>query len=67
LIQDAGVEMDDGKRIAMYQAANKIIQEEGPFAFLYQRMFLHAVRNNVQDLKVGPNPQLTKFYTVTKK
>lgn len=67
LIQDAGVEMDDGKRIAMYQAANKVIQEEGPFAFLYQRMFLHAVRNNVQDLKVGPNPQLTKFYTVTKK
>jgi hypothetical protein len=30
-------------------------------------MFLHAVRNAVQDLKVGPNPQLTKFYTVTKK
>jgi len=36
--------------------SNQIIQEEGPFAFLYQRMFLHAVRNNVQDLKVGPNP-----------
>jgi peptide/nickel transport system substrate-binding protein len=67
MIQDAGVEMDDAKRIAMYQAANKIIQEEGPFAFLYQRLFLHAVRNNIQDLKVGPNPQLTKFYTVTKK
>jgi peptide/nickel transport system substrate-binding protein len=67
LIQDAGVEMDDAKRIAMYQAANKIIQEEGPFAFLYQQLFLHAVRNNVQDLKVGPNPQLTKLYTVTKK
>jgi peptide/nickel transport system substrate-binding protein len=67
LIQDAGQEMDDAKRIGMYQAANKIIQEEGPFAFLYQRLFLHAVRNNVQDLSVGPNPQLTKFYTVTKK
>jgi peptide/nickel transport system substrate-binding protein len=67
MIQDAGVEMDDAKRIAMYQAANKIIQQEGPFAFLYQQLFLHAVRNNIQDLKVGPNPQLTKFYTVTKK
>lgn len=67
LIQDAGVEMDDAKRIGMYQAANKIIQEEGPFAFLYQQLFLHAVRNNVQELKVGPNPQLTKLYTVTKK
>jgi len=67
MIADAAVEMDDGKRIAIYQAANKIIQEEGPFAFLYQRLFLHAVRNNVQDLKVGPNPALTKFYVVTKK
>jgi peptide/nickel transport system substrate-binding protein len=67
MIQDAGTEMDDAKRIALYQGANKIIQEEGPFAFLYQQLFLHAVRNNVQDLKVGPNPQLTKFYTVTKK
>jgi peptide/nickel transport system substrate-binding protein len=67
MIEDAGVEMDDGKRIALYQAANKIIQEEGPFAFLYQRLFLHAVRNNIQDLKVGPNPQMTKLYTVTKK
>jgi peptide/nickel transport system substrate-binding protein len=67
MIQDAGQEMDDGKRIALYQAANKVIQEEGPYAFLYQRVFLHAVRNNVQDLKVGPNPQMTKLYTVTKK
>ena len=67
LVQEAGVEMDDGKRIALYQAANKIIQEEGPFCFLYQQLAQHAVRNNIQDLKVGPNPQLTKFYTVTKK
>ena len=67
MIQDAGQEMDDAKRIALYQAANKIIQEEGPFAFLYQQLAQHAVRTNIQDLKVGPNPQLTKFYTVTKK
>jgi peptide/nickel transport system substrate-binding protein len=67
MIQDAGQEMDDAKRIALYQAANKIIQEEGPFAFLYQQLFQHAVRNSVQDLKVGPNPQLTKLYTVVKK
>ena len=67
MIQDAGQEMDDGKRIALYQAANKILQEEGPFAFLYQQVAQHAVRSNVQDLKVGPNPQMTKLYTVTKK
>jgi peptide/nickel transport system substrate-binding protein len=67
MVQDAGVEMDDGKRIALYQAANKILQEEGPFAFLYQQVSQHAVRNNVQDFKVGPNPQMTKLYTVAKK
>jgi peptide/nickel transport system substrate-binding protein len=67
MIQDASVEMDDGKRIALYQAANRIIQEDGPFAFLYQQLFQHAVRSSVQDLKVGPNPQMTKLYTVTKK
>ena len=67
MIQDAGQEMDDTKRIALYQAANKIIQEDGPFAFLYQQLSQHAVRNNIQDFKVGPNPQLTKLYTVTKK
>ena len=67
MVQDAGVEMDDAKRIALYQAANKILQEEGPFAFLYQQVSQHAVRNNVQDFKVGPNPQMTKLYTVTKK
>jgi len=67
MIQDAGVEMDDAKRIAIYQAANKIIQKDGPFAFLYQQLDQHAVRNTVQDLRVGPNPQMTKLYTVTKK
>jgi peptide/nickel transport system substrate-binding protein len=67
MIQDAGVEMDDAKRIALYQAANKIIQEEGPFAFLYQLLSQHAVRSTVQDLKVGPNPAMTKLYTVTKR
>jgi peptide/nickel transport system substrate-binding protein len=67
MIQDAGQEMDDGKRIALYHAANKIIQEDGPFAFLYQQLTQHAVRNNIQDFKIGPNPQLTKLYTVTKK
>jgi len=67
MVQDAGQEMDDGKRIALYQAANKILQEEGPFAFLYQQVAQHAVRSNIQDLKVGPNPQMTKLYSVTKK
>jgi len=67
MIQDAGQEMDNNKRIAIYQAANKIIQEDGPYVFLYQLVFQHAVRTNVENFMPGPNLQLTKLYTVTKK
>jgi peptide/nickel transport system substrate-binding protein len=67
MIQDAGQEMDNDKRIAIYQAANKIIQEDGPYVFLYQLVFQHAVRNNVQNFTPGPNLQLTKLHAVTKK
>ena len=67
MIQDAGEEMDNDKRIALYQAANKIIQEDGPFVFLYQPLYLHALRTNVQGFQPGSNLQLTKLYTASKK
>jgi len=67
MIQDAGQEMDNDKRIALYQAANKIIQDDGPFVFLYQPLYLHAVRNDVQGFLPGSNLQLTKLYPVSKK
>ena len=67
MVQDAGQEMDNEKRIALYQAANKIIQEDGPYVFLYQPLYLHAVRNTVQGFLPGSNLQLTKLYPVGKK
>jgi peptide/nickel transport system substrate-binding protein len=67
MVQDAGEEMDNAKRIALYQAANKIIQEDGPYVFLYQPLYLHALRTNVQGFLPGSNLQLTKLYTVSKK
>jgi len=67
MIQDAGQEMDNDKRLALYQAANKIIQDDGPFVFLYQPLFQHAVRNNVEGFMPGPTFGLTKLYPVTKK
>jgi peptide/nickel transport system substrate-binding protein len=66
MIQDAGQEMDNDKRLALYQAANKIIQEDGPFVFLYQPLFEHAVRNNIQGFMPGPTFALTKLYPVSK-
>ncbi len=67
LVQDAGVEMDHEKRIALYREANKIIQEDGPYVFLYQPLYLHAVRNDIQGFLPGSNLQLTKLYPVSKK
>lgn len=67
MVQEAGVEMDNDKRIAIYQAANKIIQEDGPYVFLYQPLYLHAVRNTVQGFLPGSNLQLTKLYPVSKR
>lgn len=67
MVQDAGVEMDHEKRIALYKEANKIIQEDGPYVFLYQPLYLHAVRNDIQGFLPGSNLQLTKLYPVSKR
>jgi len=67
MIQEAGQEMDNAKRIALYQAANKIIQEDGPFVFLYQPLYLHAIRNDIQGFLPGSTFALTKLYPVSRK
>ena len=66
LIQAAGQEMDDNKRIALYQKANEIIQTQGPYAMLYQPMYEHAVRNNISGVYAAPTFDLWKLYPITK-
>jgi len=66
LIQQAGVEMDNDKRIALYQKANDMIQEEGPYVFLFQPLYQHAVRKNVKDFYAAPTFSLWKLYSVSK-
>jgi peptide/nickel transport system substrate-binding protein len=66
LIQQAGQEMDDAKRIALYRQANKIIQTEGPYVMLYQPMYEHAVRNNIGEVYAAPTFDLWKLYPITK-
>jgi peptide/nickel transport system substrate-binding protein len=66
LIQQAGQEMDDAKRIALYREANRIIQTEGPYVMLYQPMYEHAVRNNIGAVYAAPTFDLWKLYPVTK-
>ncbi len=66
LIEKASQEMDNDKRIALYQEANKIIQEQGPYAMLFQPMYQHAVRNNIKNVYVAPMFDLWKLYTISK-
>jgi peptide/nickel transport system substrate-binding protein len=67
LIQDAGQEMDNDKRIGLYQKANKIIQTEGPYAMIYQNMYELAVRSNIGEVYAAPTFDLWKLYPITKK
>jgi ABC-type transport system substrate-binding protein len=67
MVRDAGQEMDNDKRIGMYQQANKIIQQEGPFCMLFQPMFEHAVRSNIESFYAAPTFDLWKLYPITKK
>jgi len=66
LIQAAGQEMDDNKRIALYRKANEIIETEGPYAMLYQPMYEHAVRNNISEVYAAPTFDLWKLYPISK-
>lgn len=67
LIQQASQEMDNAKRIALYQKANDIIQEDGPYAFILQPMYEHAVRNNIDGFYAAPSFDLWKLYPIVKK
>jgi len=67
MVRDAGQEMDNDKRIAIYQKANQIIQQEGPFVMLFQPMFEHAVRPNIENFYAAPTFDLWKLYPITKK
>lgn len=67
LIQKAGQEMDNDKRIALYQEANEIIQTQGPYAMLFQPMYEHAVQNNIENVYAAPTFDLWRLYPIVKK
>ena len=66
LIQQAGAEMDQGKRIALYQEANEIIQDDGPYVFLFQPLYQYGVRKNVKNFFPPPTFDLWKLHAISK-
>ena len=67
LIDQASREMDQAKRMALYNKANDIIQQDGPYIFLFQPLYQYGVRNNVVGFLPPPTFDLWKLYTVSKK
>jgi peptide/nickel transport system substrate-binding protein len=66
LINQAGSEMDQAKRIGLYHKANEIIQTDGPYAFLFQPLYQYGVRNNVKGFLPPPTFDLWKLYVISK-
>lgn len=66
LIKKAGLEMDNEKRFAIYRKANRIIQDDGPYVFLFQPLNQYGVRNNVKGFFPPPTFSLWKLYTISK-
>lgn len=66
LIAAAGTEMDDAKRIDYYVKANEIIQEDGPYIFLFQPLYQYGVSNSVKDFYPPPSFDVWRLFTVSK-
>ena len=51
LIEQARGEMDDHKRAALYREFGRLLYEENPYTFLYNRPQLDVVRKSVRGLR----------------
>ena len=67
LVKDASLEMDNDKRIAIYKKINDILQKEGPYAFIMQTVYQHAVRKNVTDFYPAAVLDKVKMWSIGKK
>jgi peptide/nickel transport system substrate-binding protein len=66
LINKASIEMDEPKRLSYYQKANEIIQEDGPYVFLYQRNVYHIIRKGITGFYSSPDFKQWKLYDMAK-
>ena len=58
--------MDQKRRIGLYQQANQVIQEDGPYVFLFQPLYQYGVRRNIDGFYPPPSFDLWKLYTISK-
>lgn len=51
LIEAARAELDDGRRNALYRRLGRLLYDDGPYTFLYNRPTLDAVKRHVRGLR----------------
>ena len=68
LSKAAAGELDSAKRVELYGQLVDYVQNNGPYAMLYQPTRVYAVRNNVEGLVYDPNdsPNIS-FWLISKK
>lgn len=64
--QAAAKELDGAKRIAAYQGMQRKFRQTAPFAMLLQKNATAVSRKGVDGFVVGPLPDYTHYWTITK-
>ncbi|MDE2334576.1 MAG: ABC transporter substrate-binding protein [Rhodospirillales bacterium] len=66
MVEDAVKELDDKKRIAMYEDMQRQFRQIAPFAMMLQQNVVAVLGKGVSGLKVGPMPDYTKYADIRK-
>ena len=65
-VQQAAVETDAAKRIAIYQDMQRQFWQTAPFAVMLQQIAVATMAKDVQGLVIGPSQVYTSYLNVTK-
>jgi peptide/nickel transport system substrate-binding protein len=66
MVNAATTELDSAKRVAMYQAMQKMSQERAPFVMMLQAISNGVQGKGVSGFVIGPLPDYTKYYDIKK-
>ena len=66
MVAAAAKELDSDKRVAMYQQMQRLARERAPFVMLLQKISSAVQGKGVSGFVIGPLPDYTKYYGITK-
>ena len=66
MVEAAAKELDSEKRVAMYQQMQTLSRERAPFVMMLQAISSGVQGKGVSGFVIGPLPDYTKYYNITK-